>query len=32
VSILLFRPEDLFNLSPPLTFFEAAKRTPVTGS
>jgi hypothetical protein len=32
VSLVLFRPGDLFNLSPPLTFFEAAKRTFATGA
>jgi hypothetical protein len=32
VSIVLFKPEDLYVLSPPLTFFEAARRTPLTGT
>jgi hypothetical protein len=32
VSIVLFKPEHLYVISPPLTFFDAAQRTPVTGS
>lgn len=32
VSIVLFKPEDLYVLSPPLTFVGAARRTPLTGA